>query len=109
MDHLLALALVVHTHQEHKVMVQMVEHIPDFEVDKALVVVEGEVKPLVAEAELHKFQSVLKSSFLQFEMDHPLQASEHSFQHKGRRSLDNWSHLEPELLHNYGRNDTDYS
>jgi hypothetical protein len=105
--HLLALALVVHTHQEHKVTVQMVEHIPDFEVDKALVDVEWEVKPQVAEVELHKVQSVLKNSLVQEEMNQALQAFEHSAQ-RMRYSLDNRFHLEPQMLHNYGRYDTDY-
>jgi hypothetical protein len=89
-------------------MGRMVAHSPDPVVDRVLVV-EEEVKPRVAEAELHKVQSVQKCSLVQAEMDQTLQASEQSAQRMGPHSVGNRFHLESTMPHNYGRYDTDYS
>jgi len=107
-DPLPGLAPADHNHQQHKAMAKMVVHSPDPEEDRALVV-EEEVKPRVAGAELHKVQSVQKGSHVQVEMDQTLQASEQSAQRIGHHSVGNMFRLEPTMLHNYGRYDTDYS
>jgi hypothetical protein len=76
--------------------------------DKALVVGE-EVKPLVAGAELHKAQSEQKHSLDLVEMDQTHLVVAQLAQRMELRSGGNMSHLEPAMLHNYGRYDTDYS